>query len=194
MLCPFLTLLASLQSLFDRMSARGQLLQPDLDIRVSFKNIKMAEETLLTLLSPITPVTIERIYSGSRAVQLICDNSFDNAEEKTYELLEKHGKNTISKLSQKEYSLSPQSSTHFKDFIIGEGEMILVLSSSTPITVENVYGEKGSVFIAGMISMAFMEKILEMCQVKFETNRLYGVFKVEAMTAQLQEVEAGASA
>jgi hypothetical protein len=132
------------------------------------------------------------ISPGSRGVQLLCDNSVDNAEEETYELLEKHGKNVISKLSQKEYSLSPQSSTHFKDFIVGEGEMILVLSSSTPITVENVYGGKGSVFIAGMISMAFMEKILEMCQVRCKTCRLYGVFKVEAITEQPQEVEAGA--
>jgi hypothetical protein len=40
--------------------------------------------------------------------------------------------------------------------------------------------------------MAFMEKILEMCQVRFKTSRLYGVFKVEAMTEQPQEVEAGA--
>jgi hypothetical protein len=133
------------------MSAREQVLPLHLDVRTSFKNIKMVDEGLLVLLSPITYTTFEMISQGSRAVQLLCDNSVDNVEEKIYELLKKHGKNFISKLSQKEYSLSPQSSAHFKDFIVGERDMILVLSSSTPITVENVYGEKGSVFIAGMI-------------------------------------------
>jgi hypothetical protein len=55
-------------------------------------------------------------------------------------------------------------------------ELMLILSTSSPITVENIVGETGAVLITGVVSMAFLKTILETFEVQFDPGHLYGVF------------------
>jgi hypothetical protein len=70
-----------------------------------------------------------------------------------------------------------QSSTHFKDLVIGERGLMLILSTSSPITVENIIGEMGAVLITGVVLMAFPKMILETFEVQYDPGHLCGVFK-----------------
>jgi hypothetical protein len=58
-----------------------------------------------------------------------------NAEEVSQGHLETHGKDIISTLSPKRYSLVSQSSSHFENLIIEERELMLILSTSKPISM-----------------------------------------------------------
>jgi hypothetical protein len=56
-----------------------------------------------------------------------------------------HAQNVISKFLKKGYSLVPQDSSCFQDITLQERELMFILSTSKPITVEKVEGRKGSV-------------------------------------------------
>lgn len=161
-----------------KLSIRARCLASELDIRNTFKNITMGEETLLLLLSPVFPATFSSINQARRSVSIFCDNSIENAEEVVSGHLHNHRvEEMLRKFSKENDSLVRQTSTDFDGLSADEGELMIILSTSKPISIKNFCGKARGGLISGVISQAFLRTIMGMLHIQCESDDLYGVFK-----------------
>jgi hypothetical protein len=154
----------------------------------------MGEYTLLELLSSLTLGTFHTISPGPSGIQYIhvkgqlgvdgvpvkaIPIAGDGGDGVKNELTETNLTNSVSRFIRKGYKLVRRSQIVFRGIELEEREMMLILSCTTPIIVQNVRGEEGSVFIAGQVSRATLQWLCDMLEVKFESNEPDGVFQTE---------------
>ncbi|KAK5240860.1 hypothetical protein LTS06_012321 [Exophiala xenobiotica] len=171
----------------------------DLDLwhkqpRNVFRDIHMGEYTLLGLLSPLALGTFHTISSGPAGIQYLHmrgQPGADGVPEKAIpiagddvdgvknELTETNLTNSISRFIRKGYKLVRRPQIVFQGIELEEREMMLILSCTTPIIVQNVRGKESSVFIAGQVSRATLQWLCDELEVEFESNEPDGVFQTE---------------
>ncbi|KAK3669753.1 hypothetical protein LTR78_010381 [Recurvomyces mirabilis] len=159
-----------------------------------FREIYMGEYTLLGLLSPLALATTQNCSSAAGGIQYIhltgkpgIDGVPENAvpvargdgEGVKNELTVDRLPNTISRFIRKGYRLVRRSQIIFQDIELKEREMMLILSCTVPVIVQNVRGEESSVFIAGQVSRATIRWLCDELKVDFDPNEPDGVFQTE---------------
>ena len=77
-----------------------------------------------------------------------------------------------SKISQSgRYALVPQSTSTITNITMGEGDVMLFLSSDGPISVEHVTGQLGSILILGEMSTEAIAEIAEIFGAEFNGQK-----------------------
>ena len=162
-----------------------------------FRQIRMEEFTLLGLLSPLTVATFSGVYGGhggiryihvagqpgvngvpDHAIPVICGNSDPTIEDGVInKLTAENLVISISRFIRKGYRLVPRPQIVFREIELEEREMMLILSSTIPIIVEDVKGKEGSVFIAGQVARTTIQWIASQLEVDFDPNQPDGVFQ-----------------
>ncbi|KAK4551390.1 hypothetical protein LTR86_011197 [Recurvomyces mirabilis] len=186
------TELAALQDFCSMLFPLSDLAYWHKEPRNVFRKINMGEFTLLGLLSPLSPATMEDCPPSTGGVRYIHFGgqpgddgvparakpvSAHGTDGVKNDITEQNLANHISRFIRKGYKLVRRSQIVFNGIGLKEREMMLILSCTLPIIVYDVSGEEGSVFIVGQVTKATIEWICQELGVDFDPTEPDGVFQ-----------------